>query len=62
MESKAIQQGLQIVFVIAIILSNTQSCYVRGYYVVDEKMMTPSFVREYGGTISSYKTDKMDRI
>jgi hypothetical protein len=62
MESKAIEQVLQIVFVITIILSNTQYCYVRGYYIVDEKMMTPSFVREYGGTISSYNTDKMDRI
>lgn len=61
-ESKITQQVFQAVLIVIIVLSGAQYCYVRGYYILDETKMTPSFVREQWSTISSYNTNGMNSI
>jgi len=61
-ESMTVQQMLQTVLVIIIIISGIQYCRVPGYWVLNEKMLTPSYVRKDGGTLSSHNTDEMDKI
>ena len=61
-ESKTIQKMLQTVLVIIIIVSGVQYCRVKGYYSLNEDAMSPSFVRDDGGTLSAHNTTKMDRI
>ncbi len=53
---------LQTVLVIVIVLSGVQYCYVRGYYRLDERAMTPAFVRDQWSTASSYNTADMTHV
>ncbi len=62
MESKTMQQMFLTIVVIIIILSGVQYCRVKGYYTLNEDLMTASSVRKDGGTISAFNTNKMDRI
>lgn len=61
-ESGLVKEALQIVLVIIVILSSAQYCKVRGYYVIDEKRLGPTFVREDKGTVSAYNTNEMERV
>jgi hypothetical protein len=60
--SETNKQIVQLVLVAIIVLSGAQYCYVRGYYILDDKGLTASFVREQWTTVSSYNTKEMNRV
>jgi len=60
--SETNKQIVQLVLIAIIVLSGAQYCYVKGYYIIDDKSLTPSFVREQWTTVSSYNTKEMNRV
>jgi hypothetical protein len=59
---KALPQMVQLALMVVMVLTGAQYCYVRGYYILDEEAMTPTFVREQWSTASSYNTKEMAHV
>jgi len=60
--SKMNQKAFLTVLLIVIVLATIQYCHVKGYYVMNEEILTPAFVKKDGGTVSACNKSGMDTI